>query len=175
VEIKTKELAYLIVLAVLIASLGMCNSCKDRFISEKSDFHSMPSAISVHVAGAVRTPGVYILSDGSRVQDAIAAAGGALADADIHRLNLAALLSDGQKIYVPAQDNNEGSGGPGLININTAGLIELETLPNIGPARAQKIIDYRELHGPFSSLEEITKVDTIGPKIFESIKDLITF
>lgn len=173
-EIKTKELAYLIVLAVLIASLGMCNSCKDRFISEKSDFYRQPSTITVHVAGAVRTPGVYTLSDGSRVQDAIAAAGGASAEAEIHRLNLAALLSDGQKIYVPAQDNNERS-GPGLVNINTAGLKELETLPNIGPARAQKIIEYRELHGPFSSLEEITKVDTIGPKIFESIKDLITF
>jgi len=174
VEIKTKELAYLIVLAVLIASLGMCNSCKDRFISEKSDFYSKPSTISVHVAGAVRTPGVYTLSDGNRVQDAIAAAGGATAEAEIHRLNLAALLSDGQKIYVPTHDIKEDSES-GLVNINTAGQKELETLPHIGPARAQKIIEYRELHGPFSSLEEITKVDTIGPKIFDSIKDLITF
>ena len=173
-ELKTKELAYLMVLAVLIASLGMCSSLKGRVFSDKSPLVSESSVLIVHVAGAVKSPGVYTLPVGSRIQDAIDAAGGPLPEADIHRLNLADILADGKKVHVPAKDNNK-SEEDGLVNINTADANELATLPNIGPARAQKIIEYRELHGPFSSIEEITKVNTIGPKIFESIKDLITF
>ncbi|MDD4658043.1 MAG: ComEA family DNA-binding protein [Eubacteriales bacterium] len=172
-ELKTKELAYLIVLAVLIASLGMCSSLRGRVFSDKSPL-AAEAVLIVHVAGAVKSPGVYTLPAGSRIRDAIDAAGGPLPEADIHRLNLADILIDGRKVHVPIMDNNPPE-EDGLVNINTADAKELETLPNIGPARAQKIIEYRELHGPFSSIEEITKVSTIGPKIFESIKDLITF
>lgn len=171
-ELKTKELVYLIVLAVLIASLGICSSIKGR-IAEKIPLASEASLV-VHVSGAVNEPGVYSLPDGSRVQDAIDAAGGPLEEADIHRLNLAEILIDGKKVHVPSC-REEGSQKNSLVNINTATAKELETLPNIGPARAQKIIEYRETHGPFTSIEEITKVSTIGPKIFDSIKDLITF
>lgn len=172
-ELKTKELAYLIVLAVLIASLGMCSNLRGRVFSDKSPLVS-ETVLIVHVAGAVKKPGVYTLPAGSRIQDAINAAGGPLAEADIHRLNLADILIDGRKVHVPIMNNNQPE-EDGLVNINTADAKELETLPNIGPARAQKIIEYRESHGPFTSIEEITKVSTIGPKIFESIKDLITF
>jgi competence protein ComEA len=172
VELKTKELAYLIVLAVIIASLGICSSRKGTF-AEKTPLVS-EATLTVHVAGAVNNPGVYTLPAGSRVGDAIDAAGGPLAEADIHRLNLAEILIDGKKVHVPAV-STESESQDGLININTASAKELEALPNIGPARAQKIIEYRETHGPFTSIEEITKVNTIGPKIFESIKDLITY
>lgn len=173
-ELKTKELAYLIVLAVLIASLGMCSSIKGRKISDKTPLVS-EAVLVVHVSGAVNNPGVYTMPSGSRIQDAIDAAGGPSKNADIHRLNLAEILFDGRKVHVPSLDTQKESEEDGLVNINTATAKELETLPNIGPSRAQKIIQYRETHGPFSSIEEITKVSTIGPKIFDSIKDLITF
>jgi competence protein ComEA len=174
VELKTKELAYLIVLAVLIASLGMCSSIKGRKISDKTPLVS-EAVLVVHVSGEVNYPGVYTIAAGSRIQDAIDAAGGPSEHADIHRLNLAEILFDGRKVHVPSLDTQKESEEDGLVNINTATAKELETLPNIGPSRAQKIIEYRETHGPFSSIEDITKVGTIGPKIFDSIKDLITF
>jgi len=173
-ELKTKELAYLIVLAVLIASLGVCSSLKGRVFPEKAPLAGETAELAVHVAGAVKNPGVYLLPAGSRIQDAIGAAGGPLPEGDIHRLNLADILTDGKKVYVPwTLDRSEE--GSGLVNINTADARELETLPGIGPARAQKIIEYRELRGPFSSIEEVMNVSTIGPKIFEGIQELITF
>lgn len=174
-EFKAKELGYLIVLAVLIASLGICSSKKSKVISETT-VPGSETSLTVHVAGEVNVPGVYSLPVGSRVLDAINAAGGATERGDLHRLNLADILTDGKKIYLPSlitiQDNQCGET---LVNINTANAKELESLPGIGPSRAQKIIDYRDKNGPFSSIEEITKVDTIGPKIFEAIQELITF
>ena len=174
-ELKTKELVYLIVLAVSIASLGVCSSLKRRVVPEKPSPADETLMITVHVAGSVKEPGVYTLPAGSRIEDAIAACGGALAEADVHRLNLAEILLDGKKVFVPtvAAAGEEGEGP--LVNINTADSQRLQTLPGIGPGKAEKIIRYREEHGPFSSLEELTKVDTIGPKTFDSIKDLITY
>lgn len=172
-EFKTKELVYLIALAVLIATLGICSSLKGRVLPDKSPLVGADASLFIHVAGAVQQPGVYTLPAGSRIQDAITAAGGPLPEADIHRLNLAEILVDGKKIFVPAATAESAT--EGLININTASAKELATLPGIGPAKAQKIIDYREKFGPFSACEEITQVDTIGPKTYEAIKDLITF
>lgn len=171
---KNKELAYLIILAALIAFLGFCSSQKGRSFPEKTPLASESAELTVHVAGAVKEPGVYRLTAGSRVRDAIEVAGGQLPEADIHRLNLAEILADGKKIYVPFQID-KADPDKGLININTAEAKLLETLPNIGPAKALKIIEYRELHGPFSSLEELMNVGGIGLKIFEGLKDLITF
>ena len=141
----------------------------------------------VHVIGAVPRPGVYELPEGSRVRDAIRAAGGLLAAADTSFINLAAPLEDGQQLDIPyeggAQPRVEGPGEPQptqdinraeLIDINVASLDELDTLPGIGPTTAQKIIDYRDANGPFQSIEDIMNVSGIGPATFEEIKDLIT-
>ncbi len=144
--------------------------------------------IVVYVSGAVQYPGTYSLPSGCRVSDALEAAGGTTANADASRLNLAARLDDGEQVQVPekirqAQGSGDNasavsptqvtaSGAP--VNINTATLEELDTLPGIGPSTAQKIIDYRDANGPFQALEEIMNVPGIGPATFERIKDLIT-
>ncbi len=158
----------------------------------------------VHVTGAVAAPGVYALPPGSRVRDALEAAGGLLTHANPEGLNLAARLSDGAQINVatlpptPAADANppDTSDPPAdkdpstvttpapptetpapsddLININTGAQADLETLNGVGPATALKIIAYREENGPFATIEDIVNVSGIGPATFEKIKDFIT-
>lgn len=145
--------------------------------------------IVVHISGAVKTTGLYTLPDGSRLDDAVQAAGGLIAEADTRQINLAARLEDGQKIVIPslvateqpgtpAAENRsqviELSGNPNLININTATLEELDSLPGIGATKAAEIIAYREQNGPFAAIEDIQNVPGIGPKIFETIQDRIT-
>ena len=145
-----------------------------------------PAPIRVHVSGAVRQPAVYELPPGSIVQDAVDAGGGPTADADLDCINLAMELQDQQQVYVPRQGEmnppppvsggEPGSAGPAgaLININTATVAELETLPRIGPTMAQRIVDYREANGPFEAVEDVQDVPGIGPATFEGLKDLIT-
>ena len=140
--------------------------------------------VIVHITGAVPRPGVYALPQGARVQDAISAAGGFLAEAEKSEINLARLIEDGEKFDVPYIEGvSPILPTPGatvvaatteLININTASLSELDTLPRIGPTTAQKIIDYREQHGPFLNIEDIVNVSGIGPVTYELIKDMIT-
>jgi competence protein ComEA len=151
-----------------------------------------PRQVFVHVGGAVRRPGVYHLREGSRIHAAVYAAGGATSDADLDSLNLAAKIKDGDKILVPhrqsspAQPTGGGSGGtttaaqpqpggqPARVNINTAPLAELETLPGVGPSIAQRIIDFREKNGGFRKVEDLLEVPGIGPKKFEELKDHVT-
>jgi competence protein ComEA len=147
-----------------------------------------PEPIQVHVTGAVVQPGLYSLPAKSRVQDAILAAGGLLPAAYSQTINLAAFVEDGARVLVPYQPTATPQAIVGrapvtelltpessqLININTASQSELESLPQIGPVTAVKIIEYRETHGPFSTIDEIQNVSGIGPKTFEKIKDLIT-
>lgn len=149
--------------------------------------------IAVHVIGAVPRPGLYKFSEGARVQDAIDAAGGMLAEGNADALNLAALLEDGQQLDIPYKDGSEpindtstfdlpssatdtstDNSDEDLVNINSASSDELEALPGIGPTTAQKIIDYRNENGPFSTIEDIMNVSGIGPATFDEIKDLIT-
>jgi len=152
----------------------------ETFVEEKEK-------IIVHVAGAVKSPGVYTLEEGDRVKDALDVAGGVIPEADLESLNLAMKVHDEDKLYVPKTgeitDTSDSSTGQsiagisskddGKININTASEAELTQLPGIGPVTAQKIIDYRENNGKFSSVEDIKNVSGIGDKKFEQIKDKI--
>lgn len=147
-------------------------------------------AIVVDVAGAVTSPGVVELKDGARVADALGAAGGLAEDADLTSVNRAARLTDGQRVYVPRVgeqvapvegDGSAGAAGEGTqstatgqaVNINTAGLAELDALPGVGPATAQAIIDDREANGPFTAPEDLMRVSGIGEKKFEKLKSSI--
>jgi competence protein ComEA len=136
--------------------------------------------LAVYVTGAVQDPGVYYLLAESRVQDALEAAGGPTVNADLDRVNLAERVHDEDQIYFPeiGEENvpstRMGGSGEGLININTASVAELESLPGIGPALAQSIVDYRAAHGAFDTVEEIMEVEGIGQGIFDEIKELIT-
>jgi competence protein ComEA len=148
-----------------------------------------PPPLVVHITGEINQPGVYDLPQGSRLRDAIAAAGGFGPNADSQQLNLAQLLSDGQRILVPAvlaQPLSVGESEPEAVraeeivllptfplDINSASQAELEALPEIGPKTAEKIIAYRQEHGLFQSIEEIQNVNGIGPATYEAIKDLI--
>lgn len=144
--------------------------------------------IFVDIGGAVKTPMLAELPAGSRVEDAIKAAGGLKQEADMTNVNRAEFLEDGQKIYIPSMSLDEdgnliedpsgagaaSSGGPNKVNINTADSAQLQTLSGVGPATAQKIIDYRQSNGSFSNPEDLKNVSGIGEKTFEKLKDKIT-
>lgn len=140
--------------------------------------------IVVDIAGEVNNPSVYILPQGSRVYEGIEAAGGLTKDADTRNTNLAALLTDGIKLYIPNQKEAEameqskgsssGTKKPNVVNINTAGSEELQQLPGVGPATAEKILNYRNEYGRFNQKEELKNVSGIGEKTFEKIKNRIT-
>ncbi len=142
--------------------------------------------IFVHVTGAVKSPGVYTLFEGQRVYEVLDLAE-PLDDADVDLLNLAGVLYDQDKIYVPKKgevlpgpdaSSAGGAGGsnrpPSTININTAGAKDLENLPGIGPAKAQAIVEFRTKQGPFSKKEDIKKVSGIGDATYSKIESLIT-
>ena len=167
-----------------------------RPVAPSSPVASPTSAgIVVDVEGAVRAPGVYTLASGARVIDALKAAGGANSSADMSSVNLARPVADGERVYIPrrgeqppaevAPGGGGGSGGGGSggggsggggdkVNINTASESELEGLPGIGPTLAQRIVDYRTQHGPFHDVKDLMKVEGIGQKKFDSLKDYVT-
>jgi len=152
--------------------------------------------IVIQIIGEVVKPGVYTLPVGSRVQDAVEAAGGLLADADSNSINLAARLEDGQQVNIPSQNASmsvpsapvatsapftvvatltpTATSSASLININTATAEQLDALPSIGPVTAQSIVTYRQQHGPFQHIEDIMNVSGIGPVTFDKIQSLIT-
>jgi competence protein ComEA len=130
----------------------------------------------IHVVGAVREPGLYELPAGDRVIDAVAAAGGFTAVADQAQVNLARVISDGEQLVVPrkgATPTASGATTGDKVNINTADATALEALDGIGPALAQRILDFRQSNGRFSSVNDIQKVTGIGDKKFAAIKDHI--
>jgi competence protein ComEA len=158
-------------------------------ISPSSSPSPSPGAVVVYVSGWVEKPGVYEFREGDRVVDAIERAGGPKTGADLNALNLAAFLTDAQQVLVmkrgqaPPPTTSSGSttgggtsagvaGGP--INLNTATLDQLETLPGIGPALGQRIIDHREQHGPFQSVEDLLDVSGIGEKRLADLQDQVT-
>lgn len=137
--------------------------------------------IYVDICGEVNTPGVYEVSEGTRLFQVIDLAGGLTDDADITNLNRAEEVYDGEKILVENESENEEfsqntavkANNNGKININYADSAELMTLPNIGPTKAQNIIDYRETNGKFKSIDELLYVNGIGSKTYEQLCDLI--
>lgn len=151
--------------------------------NESEDTNSVKE-IKVYVTGAVVQPGVYTLKEGDRVYQAVEMAGGLLADAEAKGINMAAVLQDGQTTVIPKRgevlptNTNQPPEGnqvakSGKVNINIATVQELERLNGIGPAIAQRIIDYRQAHGPFKSIEDLKKVNGIGDKKFADLKDSI--
>jgi competence protein ComEA len=134
--------------------------------------------VVIHVAGAVRDPGVYRLPSGSRVADAVRRAGGADGSAVLDGINLAARLADGQQIVVPAAAKSGGeamqgatSAAPdGPISLGTATVEQLDTIEGIGPVTAQNIVDYRDEHGGLSSVEELDEISGIGPATMEALR-----
>lgn len=133
--------------------------------------------IVVHVSGQVGTPGIISLERGARVADAIDLAGGFLEDADTAALNLARVIDDGEQLHVPGiGETTSPIGGEvgGLVNINRATADQLEALPRIGPALAERIIAYREENGSFSQIDDLRQVSGIGEKVLEELRPLIT-
>ena len=146
-----------------------------------------PTLIIVHIVGAVNYPGVFEVPEGSRIDDVVRLAGGHTEEADLTLINLAAFVHDAMQIIVPkfgeevfetttTTDPSSGVTPPsnGLVNINTATSAELQTLPNIGPSIAENIINFREMHGRFSSVDELINVSRIGTATMERLRPLIT-
>lgn len=145
-----------------------------------------PDAVTVHVAGAVRHPGVYTVPTPARVVDAVAAAGGATTKAVLDAVNLARPLVDGEQVYIPrrgqsgggslsAPPTGDGGAAPtGPVNINTAGSAQLQRLPGVGPTTAKAIIDHRQRHGPFATVDGLLDVRGIGPTKLEALRGLVT-
>ncbi|MBA5849906.1 helix-hairpin-helix domain-containing protein [Clostridium sp. cel8] len=145
---------------------------------------SNSESISVYINGEVEKPGVYKLKNDSRIEDLIKVSGGFKDDADTYKINLAKKLKDEDYIYVDKIQNvdqsqktaaysESGVNEDGTVNINTASKEELKSIPGVGDVTAQKIIDYREENGGFSSVEDIKNVDRIGDKTFEKMKSKI--
>ena len=144
-----------------------------------------PSPLRIHVAGAVRAPGVYSLPAGSLVEQAIEAAGGPGEGASLDSINLAARLQDGDQVRVPSRAaavaeltspvSTPGLETPGApVNLNTASAAELDRLPGIGPSLAKEIIAYRESYGAFAAVEDLLLVPGIGPAKLASLRDLVS-
>ena len=206
-EILKEKKNYLIIggILVLIIIYGIYNNynTNDEVIEEQNilelsvdseeNTEDEEEIIVVHVTGAINNPGIVRLEEGSRIEDAIEAAGGLTEDSDISDINLAYVLEDGVKIRIPTIDDKlsdksyiiEGSGenvileenteasSDKLVNINKADESELDTLPGIGPSLASKIIQYREENGDFEKIEDIKNVTGIGDTKYSNLKDFI--
>ncbi len=138
------------------------------------------SPVVVDVVGAVRHAGLYRLPQGSRIGDAVARAGGATRKAQLDLVNLAAPVTDGSQIVVPvrtAAGPAGGGGGPssptGPVHLNSATEADLEALPGVGPVTAQKILDFRQHHGAFGSVDELDAIAGIGPKRLDQLRELV--
>jgi competence protein ComEA len=145
-----------------------------------------PTVVVVDVAGAVRRPGVYHLAQGSRITDAIARAGGMTAHAQAESVDLAAPLADGEQVLVPSAtvggaaaaaaapaDSAAGPSPSAPVDLNTATAAQLDALPGVGPVTAQKIVDYRQQHGPYTSVDDLDAISGIGPAKIANLKGLV--
>jgi competence protein ComEA len=198
ISLNSTQALVLAVLVILLIVGGSIYYFRSKPAHIKQDFYTTKSekpllakekpklkkTLIVHVCGAVKNPGVLELKEGDRVVDAINLSGGATDEANLDALNLAAKLTDGQKVYVPKKGeqvsgnlagvSENNSNETPLVNINTASAEVLDSLPGIGEVLAQRIIEYRESKGNFSSIEQLRNVEGIGPKKFDHLKDKVT-
>ena len=189
--IKTAALPVVIGIAVLffwfhgydeepqLKSNAEGTSSESSQYSEKPDDSVQEEDIYVDIDGAIKNPGVYKVSEGTRLFQVIELAGGLKENASTESLNRAETLYDGQKITIYSTDTQNYEESPndtknGRVNINTADSITLQTIPGIGPSKAERIIDYRNTEGKFKKIEDIKNVTGIGDATFENIKDYIT-
>lgn len=177
--------AIVLVIASLAVTVGIgilrAGTSASHDVAVVEEVGALDASVFVHVSGAVRAPGLYALSSDARVVDAIAAAGGFADDAARDAVNLARPVGDGEQLVVPTtaqtaeRSNEPGSpAGDGRVNLNTADAAELDTLPRIGPAMAQRILDWREQSGRFTSVDDLLAIPGIGPKMLAALRDLVT-
>lgn len=190
-------LAVMVLGAVAVAAVAwwtarpveLADVASDGTVAAATDDDAAPSGagdVTIHVAGAVLRPGLVIVPIGGRVADAVAAAGGPAADADLDPLNLARLLADGERIVVPvagavvgaASEGSDGTSVPGVhpdgrLDLNTASSTQLQDLPGIGPVLAERIVDHRDANGPFADVGELREVTGIGERTFQGLADLV--
>ena len=177
--------AVAVLLLLVIRHLGGSGGAAPAVTPVTAPARAKPAAaklLVIDVAGAVRRPGLYRLRSGSRIDDAIAAAGGATAKAQLGAVNLAAPVADGEQVVVPvrgvvgvaaAGSAAAGSSPSAPLDLNSATLEQLEGLPGVGPVTAQKILDYRQAHGAFHSVAELEGVPGIGPAHLAQLKGLV--
>lgn len=197
---KAKNILFIVLMGIICLIFSSCNSPKEEtvVIEQPEEKQNKPQTeehsekeevwIWVDVSGAVNTPGVYRLKQGSRVFEAVQEAGGFLENADTAGINQASVLSDGEKLQIytteeaqqmeiqPQEfsDSGEKADTNGKININTADLAELQEIPGVGEKKAQSIMEYRENCGDFQNIEQLQDVPGIKGKTFDKVKDYIT-
>lgn len=193
--VRNRKLLYFSVVMILCATMSFTallvpyaveQQASHSNVTNAPDFEQniiVPADIYVHIAGAVQHPGLYTLKAGDHVIDAVQAAGGFTQDALQDGINQAALLSDGQMLVIPsengdtaaqAQAERTSAAVSAVVNLNTATLEQLMTLPGIGETKANNIMKYRELAGSFKTIEDLLNVEGIGPGIFQKLQGYIT-
>jgi len=197
--IKIFRITFLIGIIIMACQiiLPIAFNSPPKLIADASELSMVNPTLEVHLTGAIKNPGIYHLPKGARIMDAIVKAGGTVKEASLNSLNLAEVLKDGERIYVPTKQEEltkNTNASPDIkpnqiknptikkvnnnniskININNAGIDELSNLPSIGPKIAKSIIEYRQKNGKFKQIEELKNIRGIGEKRFNRLKELIT-
>ncbi|MFD7640908.1 helix-hairpin-helix domain-containing protein [Kitasatospora sp. NPDC059795] len=161
---------------VAVPAISITESTADPATEGAPTHHPAELSLVIDIAGKVQNPGLRTLPAGSRVADALTAAGGPLPGTDTSTLNLARPLTDGEQILVGIENANSGAPAvpAGPVSLNHSSAEQLDSLPGVGPALAQRILQYRLMHGPFQSLDQLRHVPGIGPRKYEDLKPLLT-
>jgi competence protein ComEA len=173
---RGEQLALLLGIAALVAGATVLLAVRRPVPPIRMLEPPAVTEIVVQVDGEVAHPGLYRLPPGARMADALRHAGGTTHQADLDAVNAARLLRDGERVHVAARGREvQTAGGPRAVNVNTAPVVELESLPGIGPVLARRIVDYRTRHGPFRQLEDLLQVQGIGPGLLRRLRGAVRF